>query len=102
MGEVGTAAASDHWCIGRVRHPSSHARTVQRLSALGYDRHSIQARCRCHPTLPPGTSRTMCDGHEYERGGALAYLAAYDVHRAHVIGLCSDTTGTIGTKPKVS
>ena len=31
--------------------------------------------------------------HEYERGGALAYLAAYDVHRAHVIGLCSDTTG---------
>ena len=32
--------------------------------------------------------------HEYERGGALAYLAAYDVRRAHVIGLCSDTTGT--------
>ena len=31
--------------------------------------------------------------HEYERGGALAYLAAYDVHRAHVIGLCSGTTG---------
>ena len=31
--------------------------------------------------------------HEYERGGALAYLAAYDVHRAHVIGPCSDTTG---------
>jgi hypothetical protein len=25
--------------------------------------------------------------HEYERGGALAYLAAYDVHRACVIGL---------------
>jgi transposase len=54
---------------------------------------SIQARCRCHPTLPPGTSRKMRVNHEYERGGALAYLAAYDVHRAHVIGLCSDTTG---------
>ena len=54
---------------------------------------SIQARCRCHPTLPPGTSRTMRVNHEYERGGALAYLAAYDVHRARVIGLCSDTTG---------
>jgi transposase len=54
---------------------------------------SIQARCRCHPTLPPGTSRTMRVNHEYERGGALAYLAAYDVHRAHVIGLSSDTTG---------
>ncbi len=54
---------------------------------------SIQARCRCHPTLPPGKSRTMRVNHEYDRGGALAYLAAYDVHRAHVIGLCADTTG---------
>lgn len=54
---------------------------------------SIQARCRCHPTLPPGTARTMRVNHEYDRGGALAYLAAYDVHRAHVIGLCADTTG---------
>jgi hypothetical protein len=54
---------------------------------------SIQARCRCHPTLPPGTSRTMRVNHEYDRGGALAYLAAYDVRRARVIGLCSDTTG---------
>jgi len=32
--------------------------------------------------------------HEYERGGALACLAACDVHRAHVTGLCPDTTGT--------
>jgi transposase len=54
---------------------------------------SIQARCRCHPALPPGVSRTMRVNHEYDRGGALAYLAAYDVHQAHVIGLCSDTTG---------
>ena len=54
---------------------------------------SIQARCRCHPTLPPGTARRMRVNHEYTRGGALAYLAAYDVHRAHVIGLCADTTG---------
>jgi len=54
---------------------------------------SIQARCRCHPTLAPGKARTMRVNHEYDRGGALAYLAAYDVHQAHVIGLCSDTTG---------
>jgi transposase len=54
---------------------------------------SIQARCRCHPTLPPGKSRMMRINHEYDRGGALAYLAAYDVHRAHVTGLCADTTG---------
>jgi hypothetical protein len=37
---------------------------------------SIQARCRCHPSLPPGKARMMRVNHEYERGGALAYLAA--------------------------
>jgi hypothetical protein len=31
--------------------------------------------------------------HEYERAGALAYLAAYDVHRAQVIGRMEPTTG---------
>lgn len=54
---------------------------------------SIQARCRCHPTLAPGQARTMRVNHEYQRGGALAYLAAYDVGQAHVIGLCSEATG---------
>lgn len=54
---------------------------------------SIQARCRCHPTLPPGQARLMRIEHEYERGGALAYLAAYDVHRATVFGRCEQTTG---------
>jgi transposase len=54
---------------------------------------SIQARCRCHPTLPPGTSRTMRVNHDYHRGGAVAYLAAYDVHRAKVFGRCEQTTG---------
>jgi transposase len=54
---------------------------------------SIQARCRCHPTLPPGKARMMRVEHEYERKGALAYLAAYDVHRAQVIGRMEPTTG---------
>jgi hypothetical protein len=36
---------------------------------------SIQARCRCHPTLPPGKARMTRVEHEYQRGGALAYLA---------------------------
>src|SRR5258708_38507845 len=31
--------------------------------------------------------------HEYARGGALAYLAAWDVHRAKVFGRCEETTG---------
>lgn len=54
---------------------------------------SIQARCRCHPSLPPGRSRMMRVNHDYDRGGALAYLAAYDVHQGKVFGRCEDTTG---------
>jgi transposase len=54
---------------------------------------SIQARCRCHPTLPPGRVRMMRIEHDYHRKGALAYLAAWDVHRGHVSGRCEDTTG---------
>jgi hypothetical protein len=54
---------------------------------------SIQARCRCHPTLPPGLARMMRVEHEYERGGALAYLAAWDVHRGKIFGRCEPTTG---------
>ncbi|MET7718626.1 IS630 family transposase [Streptomyces sp. NPDC005407] len=67
---------------------------------LGSDEHvisadetSIQARCRCHPTLSPGRARAMRVNHTYGRGGALAYLAAYDVHRAHVIGRTEPKTG---------
>jgi transposase len=56
---------------------------------------SVQARCRCHPTLPPGTSRMMRVEHEYDRGGALAYLAAWDVHRGRVFGRCEKTTGIV-------
>lgn len=54
---------------------------------------SIQAGCRCHPTLAPGQGRATRVNHEYERGGALAYLAAYDVHRALVFGRCEASTG---------
>jgi DDE superfamily endonuclease len=54
---------------------------------------SIQARCRCHPTLPPGVARVMRVEHEYERGGALAYLAAWDVHQARLFGRCEASTG---------
>jgi hypothetical protein len=54
---------------------------------------SIQARCRCHPTLPPGKARAMRVEHDYRRGGALAYLAAWDVRRGRVTGRCEATTG---------
>jgi hypothetical protein len=54
---------------------------------------SIQARCRCHPSLPPRTSQMMRISHDYHRRGAIAYLAAYDVHQAKVFGRCADSTG---------
>ena len=54
---------------------------------------SIQARCRCHPTLPPGKARMMRVEHEYQRKGALQYLAANDVHHARVIGRLEPKTG---------
>ena len=31
--------------------------------------------------------------HDYQRGGAMAYPAAWDVHRGQVTGRCEDTTG---------
>jgi len=54
---------------------------------------SIQARVRCAPTTPPRRGAPMQVEHEYERGGALAYLAAWDVRRGGAIGRCEATTG---------
>ena len=54
---------------------------------------SIQARIRLHSTLPPQSKEAMRVEFEYERGGALAYLAAWDVRRAKVFGRCESTTG---------
>ena len=54
---------------------------------------SIQARVRCAPTAPPRPGAPMQVEHEYDRGGALAYLAAWDVRRGGVIGRCETTTG---------
>jgi hypothetical protein len=55
---------------------------------------SIQARSRRHPTQPPaGEAQPMRVEHEYERKGALAYLAAWDVHRAKLFGRCEPKNG---------
>jgi hypothetical protein len=54
----------------------------------------VQARSRIHPGAAPRAGRRpMRVEAEYRRHGTLAYLAAYDVHRAHVIGHCASTTG---------
>ena len=54
---------------------------------------SIQARARIHEGSPPAPGRAGRVEHEYERKGALAYLAAWDVHRAQVFDRCEPTTG---------
>jgi transposase len=45
---------------------------------------SIQARGRRHPSAPPGPGQPMRVEHEYQRNGALALLAALDVHTGTV------------------
>ena len=70
-------------------------------SALGPDdwvicadeKTGIQARRRRHVTLPPAPGRAMRVEHEYERMGAFAYVAAWDVKQARVFGRCEATTG---------
>ena len=93
-----------------ITDPDFHSRAQRVLDlyartfngrALGADEYvisadektSVQARCRCHPTLAPGQARAMRVNHTYSRGGALAYLAAYDVHHAKVFGRCEARTG---------
>ena len=54
---------------------------------------SIQARIRVHPTVPTAPHQPMKVEHEYDRCGAWAYLAAWDVHRAKVFGRCEPKSG---------
>jgi hypothetical protein len=56
---------------------------------------SIQARARKHPTLPakPGIRRGQRVEHEYDRRGALCYLAAWDVRRAKIFDRCAPADG---------
>ena len=54
---------------------------------------SIQARRRVVPVHAPSAGRYGRVEHEYERMGAVAYLAAWDVQHARIFGLCRDRTG---------
>ena len=74
------------------RRPTTAATTTYVLSAD--EKPGVQARSRIHHSPParPGRQPMRVES-EYRRHGTLAYLAAYDVHRAHVIGHCAPTTG---------
>jgi hypothetical protein len=54
---------------------------------------SIQARARRHATYPTQPGAHMKVEHEYKRCGAWAYIAAFDVHRAKLFGLCDHKSG---------
>jgi DDE superfamily endonuclease len=54
---------------------------------------SIQARARKHPTLPAAPGGGLRVEHEYERMGALCYLAAWDARRAKIFDRCAPKDG---------
>jgi transposase len=57
------------------------------------EKSQLQALRRCHRGLPAGPGRVPRVEFEYERGGTLAYMAAYDVHNARLIGTVAPKTG---------
>ena len=54
---------------------------------------SIQARRRLHPRRITADGRGQRVEHKYERKGAWAYMAAWDVHRARLFGRVEEKTG---------
>lgn len=57
------------------------------------EKSQLQILSRCHPGLPPAPGRAGRVEFEYERHGTVAYMAAYDVHRARLMGRVEPTTG---------
>jgi DDE superfamily endonuclease len=98
----------EHWIFPRASNFFERAAIVLDLYA-GYwqgerldpfdrilssdEKTSIQARIRRHPTLGPASGRRRRVEAEYRRGGALQYLAAWDVQEGLVMGRCEAKTG---------
>jgi len=73
---------------GRLLHPGDCVISAD-------EKPSIQTRRRICQSLPPapGVPRGQRVEHTYKRGGALTYLAAWDVRRGHVFGRCESKGG---------
>jgi hypothetical protein len=72
---------------GKLLHPGEFVLCAD-------EKPSIQARARLHPTRAPrpaGSGQLV--EHEYERMGALCYLAAWDVRRAKLFDRCEPKGG---------
>lgn len=59
------------------------------------EKSQLQALRRCHPGRPARPGQVPQVEFEYERGGTLAYMGAYDVHQARLIGDVADKTGIV-------
>ena len=59
------------------------------------EKSQLQALRRCHRGLASARDDSRRVEFEYERGGTLAYMGAYDVHRAHLFGSVAEKTGIV-------
>jgi transposase len=59
------------------------------------EKSQLQALHRRHPTRPAGPGHVAQVEFEYQRGGTLAYMGAYDVHRARLFGTVAPKTGIV-------
>jgi transposase len=57
------------------------------------EKSQLQALARLHPEGPSGPGRLRKIEFEYQRGGTLAYMGAYDVHAARLMGTVAAKTG---------
>ena len=57
------------------------------------EKSQLQALGRKHASVPVASGRPALVEFEYERGGTLAYLAAWDVHHANLFDRVEDKTG---------
>jgi hypothetical protein len=57
------------------------------------EKSQLQALVRRHPTLPAAPGRPALCEFDYQRGGTLAYLVAWDVHHARLFDRVEQKTG---------
>jgi len=71
---------------GQLLHPGEYVISAD-------EKPQVQARDRLAETLPAAPGRGQRVEHEYERMGALCYLAAWDVQRAKLFDRCEPRSG---------
>jgi transposase len=59
------------------------------------EKSQLQALSRRHRDLAVASDRLRRVEFEYKRGGTLAYMGAYDVHNARLVGTVADKTGIV-------